>query len=129
MSPGHLLKILYDHLEDIPNWCPGDVPIWRPGDVSKWRPGDVLIWRPRDVPGRFVRDVSWTFSGRSQDVPYTTLKTCVGDDVGLPVGGPQISFYFCLNLFHWPDLSKSNSILKVYLEPSQTSKMELFLRN
>ena len=33
---------------------------------------------------------------------------------------------FFQNLFNWQNLSKSNSILKVYLEHSQTSKMELF---
>ena len=56
-SPGHPLKILFDR--------PGDVPSWRPGDVLKWRPGDVLIWRSRDVPGRLIRDVTRTFSGRN----------------------------------------------------------------
>ena len=55
-SPGRPLKILFDHL--------GDVPIWRPGDVLKWRPGEVLIWRSRDVPRRLIRDVPRTFSGR-----------------------------------------------------------------
>ena len=29
-------------------------------------------------------------------------------------------------LFYWPNLSKSNSLFKVYLEPSRTSKMDLF---
>ena len=38
-SPGHLLKILFDRLGDVPIWHPRDVPIWRLGDFLKWRPG------------------------------------------------------------------------------------------
>ena len=63
-SPGRPLKILFERPGDIPIWRPGDVPIWRPEDVLKWRPDDVLIWRSKDVPGRLIRDVPRTFSGR-----------------------------------------------------------------
>ena len=59
------LKILFDRLGDVLIWGPGDVLIWRPWDVLKWLPGDVLIWCSRDVPGRLIRDVLRTFSGRS----------------------------------------------------------------
>ena len=36
---------------------------------------------------------------------------------------------FFQNLLDWPNLPKSFSTLKVYSEPSQTSRMERFLRN
>ena len=63
-SPGRPLKILFDHPGDVLIWRPGDVPTRRSGDVLKWRPGVVLIRRSRDVPGRMIRDVPTTFSGR-----------------------------------------------------------------
>ena len=38
MSPpacwGLLLKILFDHPGNAPNWRHGDVPIWRPGELN-----------------------------------------------------------------------------------------------
>ena len=48
-------------------WSPGRPPPTSPGRPLKIlfdRPGDVLIWRSRDVPGRLIRDVPRTFSGR-----------------------------------------------------------------
>ena len=77
-----------------------------PRDVPIWRPGDVLIWRSRKSLG------SWfgTTPGRSQDVPYSKFR---------------VLKFGCLKLFlfDWPNLSKSISTLKVYWEPSETSKM------
>ena len=116
-SPGRPLKILFDHPGNIQIWRLGDVPTWRPGDVLKWRPGNVLIWRSWDVPGRLNRDLPRC----SQDVPYRTLR---------------VLKLACLNFFLtflselvWLTKSKSISTLKVYWEPSKTSKMEHFLQN
>ena len=55
-SLGRLLKILFHR--------PRDVPIWSCGHVPIWRPRDVLIWCSRDTPGRLIRDVPRTFTGR-----------------------------------------------------------------
>ena len=105
-SPGRPLKILFDR--------PGDVPIWRPGDVLKWRPGDVLIWRSRDVPGRLIRDVPRTFSGR----PLEDLEST-------QTWMSKIFLTFLLELIRLTK-SKSISTLKVYWEPSKTSKIGAF---
>ena len=102
-SPGRSLKLLFNH--------PGDVPIWRP-----W---DVLIYLQGMSLGGWFR----TSPGRSQDVRYRTFKARLRDDVGSCTGCPKISFYLSTNL------SKSHSTLKVYWEPSRTSKMEHFRRN
>ena len=59
-SPGHPVKILFDHQ----------------GDVLKWHPEDVLIWHSRGVPGRLIWDVPRTFSGCSlKDLQST--QTCM----------------------------------------------------
>ena len=111
----HPLKILFDH--------PGDFPIWCPGKVSKWRPGDVLIRHPRDVPGRLIRDVSTMFSGH----PLDDLENMPWGQCGVTCWmSLNIFLLFFRNLLDWPNLSKHNSILKVYLEPSRTSQMEVF---
>ena len=105
------LKIIFDHA-------------W---NILIWYPGDVLKLHPRDVPGTFIRDVPKKLSGRSQDVPYPTLKTRTRDDMGSSVGCSLNFFLLCFReLFDWPNLSKSNVIFKVYLEPSRTSKLKLF---
>ena len=81
-SLGRPLKILFDG--------PRDVLIWRPGDGLKWRPGDFLIRLSMDVPGRLIRDVSRTFSGRVlEDLESTRTWT---------------SKLFFQNLFVWPNL-------------------------
>ena len=119
-------KILFDHPRDVPNWHPGDVSIWRPWDVSKWRPGDVLFWYSRDVPRRVIRDVLTKFSRRGLEDLQSTSKGWCGVFCWISL----ISFLlFFRDLFDWPNLFKNNSILKLYLEPSRTSKMEFFLRN
>ena len=85
-----------------------------------------LIWRPRDVPGRLNRDVPRTLSGRPlKDLQNTSLEQC-----GV-ICCMSLNFFllFFRNLFDWPNQPKSNSIIKVYLEPTRTSKMELFLQN
>ena len=114
-SPGHPLKILLDH--------PWDVPIWRPGNVSKWRPGDVIIWCPRDIAGRFTGDFTRKFLERLQeDLENTSYGRC-----GV-ICWMSLNFFllFFRNLFYWPNIYKSNSILKVYLGPTRSSEMELF---
>ena len=125
-SPGGILKVLFDHPRDVPNWRPGDLLIWRPGDVSKWCPWDALIWRSRDVPGRLIRDVPRTFSGR----PLDDLGNMSYGRCGF-ISWMSLNLFllFLRNLFDWPNLSQSNSILKVHLEPSRTSKIELFVWN
>ena len=60
---------------NVPRTSPKD-PIWpfrgRPGEFLKWRPGVVLIRRSRDIPGRLIRDVPRTFSGRPlEDIEST----------------------------------------------------------
>ena len=102
-----------------PNLTSGGRLIWRPGDVLKWHPVDVLIWRWSDVPGRLIREVPRTFSG----CPLEDLQNT-------QTWRSQLFFeLFFQNLFDWPNLSKSISTLKVYWEPSETSKMEHFLQN
>ena len=106
-SSGQPLKIPFDHTGDVPIWCSRGVP--------KWRPGNFLIWHPRDVQR--------TFSGRPlEDFQNTSLGRCA------VTYWMSLNFFllFFRNLFDWPNLYKSNSVLKVYLEPSRTSKMELF---
>ena len=114
-SLGCPLKILFDH--------PGDVSIWRPGNVRKWRTEDVLVWCPRNVPGRLIRDVARTFPGRRlDDLQNTSLRQCV------VICWMSLIFLllFLWNFFDWPNLHKNNSILKAYLQPNRTSKMEVF---
>ena len=110
-SPRRPLNILFDHT--------GDVPIWRPRKVLKWHPGDALIWRLRDVPGSLIRDFPRTFSGRP-------LEDLQNNQTWM---SQKIFKLFFQNLFDWPNLSESISTLKVYWEPSETSKMEHFLQN
>ena len=110
-SPGRPLKVLFYH--------PGEVPIWRPRKVLKWHPGDALIWRLRDVPGSLIRDVPRTFSGLPLEDLQNT-QTWMSQN---------LLKHFFQNLFDWPNLSESISTLKVYWEPSKTSKMEHVLKN
>ena len=109
-SPRSSLEILYDH--------PGDLPICRSGDVPTWRPRNV--WN--NVMGR----PNLTFKGRCWKVdsgrPQDVLRTS-------PWMSENFFSLFLRSLFDWPNLSKSNSTLKMYWEPSPTSEMEHFLRN
>ena len=109
-SRGRPLKILFDPPKDLLIRRPWDVPIWRPEDVLKWLLRDVLIWRSRDVRERLIRDFS-----------YRTFRI-------LKNGCLKSLLTFLSELIR---LAKSNSIstLKVYWEPSKTSKMEHFLQN
>ena len=125
-SPGRPIKILFDRPGDVSIWRPGNVSIWRPGDVLKWRPGDVLIWPSRDIPGRLIRDVPRTFSGR----PLEDLESTQ------PWMSKSFLNFLFQNLFDWPNafielirLTKSILTLKLYWETSKTSKMEHFLQN
>ena len=122
-SPGCSPKILFYHPEDVPNWRPRDVPIWRPEDVSKWRPRDVPWRLIRDVLRTLLRDVPGTFSGHPlndfENTSYGLFRVIYWIFLNL-------FLFFFWNLFDWPNLSKSSSILKVYLEYGRTSKMKLF---
>ena len=115
-SPRGPLNILFDRPGDFPIWRPGDAPIWLPGDVLKWRPGDALIWRLRDVLGSLIRAVSRTFSVRPLEDLQST-QTWMS----------KIFFNFSFRTYTIDH--KSISTLKVYWEPSKTSKMENFLQN
>ena len=87
--------------------------------------GDVPIWRPGEVSRRLIRVVSRTFSGRPlHDLENTSQRRCE------VICCMSLNFFllFFRNLFDWPSLSKSNSILKVYLEPSRTSNTSNFVR-
>ena len=100
------LKILFDRLGDVLIWSSGDVLIWRPWDVLKWRPGDVLIWCSRNVPGRSIRDVPWTFSGRSiedSNLEYSNFDV------------PAFFFFFNFS-------SRTFSINQIYLKSFQHSR-------
>ena len=111
-------------LSNIPRTSPKDsiwpsrnVPVWRSGDVPNWCPGDVLKWRPWDFSGKLIWDVPRTFSG----CPLEDLQST-----------QTLMSKFCLTfLSEFIRLTKSKSIstLKIYWEPSQTSKMEHFLQN
>ena len=117
----------------IPETSPKD-PIWpsqRHPNVTFWgRPKtatrDIPIWRSRDFPGRLIGHVSRAFSGHHledlQSMPYGRCGAISWIFQNLLL----LSF---LNSFCWLNVSKINEILKVYLEPSQTSMMELFLQN
>ena len=116
-SPGRPLKILFDRSGDVPTWRTGKVPIWVRRDILKWRSGDVLIWLSRDVSGNLIR----TYLGRSRDVPWRTFRVLI-------LGCSKKIFYFFFRTY-WIKLYKSISTLKVYWEPSETSKTEHFLWN
>ena len=106
-----------------PDLGPREAPIWRPGYVPKWRSGDVSIWRQRDVPGRLIRDFPRMFSG----CPLKDLQNMSLGRYGV-ICWMSLNFFllFFRNLFYWQNLSKNNSILKVYLEHIRTSKTDLF---
>ena len=99
-SPGHPLKILFDHLGDFLNWgCLEITSRGRPNLTSKGRPWevhsgclqDVLMTSPR-WPSKHVLGTMWVHL-------LDVLK---------------FFLLFFQNLFNWQNLSKSNSILKVY---------------
>ena len=116
---GHSLKILFDHSWDVSIWHLRHVSIWRPGEVLKRRPRNVLIWRSRNVPGRLIRGEPRTFSRRPPRGPSKHSNLDV----------PRFLLTFLSELIRLTKLSKSISTLKVYWEPSQTSKTEHFLWN
>ena len=100
---------------NLTSWGRLEMMSWRrPNLTSKGRPWDVVLGRPEDVlrtsSRRPWKHVSRTMWGHLFDVPEFLLL-------------------FYRKLFDWPNLTKSNSILKVYLEPYWTSKIELFQQN
>ena len=116
------------------NIGPQNVPVTSASNVSRMSPKDpiwpsrrcpnltsrvVLVWRSRGVARSLIRDIPRTFSGR----PLENLQST-------QTWMSQFFFeVFFQNLFDWPNLSKSISILKMYWKPSETSKMEHFLQN
>ena len=88
--------------------------------TSKVRPTLTYKGRPWEVDSGLPHDVLRMSSRR----PWTRVW---GMMWGHLLEVPKSFFLlFFRNLFDLSNLSKSNSILKVYLEPSWTSKMELF---
>ena len=109
-------------------------PIWPSRerlDLTSWvRPGMTCREHPNlmleDIPGRLIRDVPTSFSGRPlEDLQSTSQGRCCVISILF-----QIFFLlFFRNLFDWPNLSKSNSVFKAYLELSRTFKMGLSLQS
>ena len=117
----------------------------------------ILVPRtsPLNVPRTSPKDPTWPSQGRpdptSRERPDVTLLQHLETT---SMGRPNLTFkgspwrvdsrhpvvwdhqldvsksfpLFFRNLFDWPNLSKSNSTLKVYWKPSWTSKMMHFLR-
>ena len=85
---------------------------------------DVARTSSSNVAGTFPKKILFDHTG------YVSERTCKTHPRGrcLVICWMSLNFFllFFWNLFDWPNLSKSNSILKMYLEPSRTSKMELF---
>ena len=104
-SPGRPIDVPLQRPRHVLIWRPWDVPIWHPEDIQ----GTFLIWCSRDVPGRLSGDVSRTFSGR----PVENLQSTQ----------TRMSQFFLNHSFG------TYSIDKIYLKPSETSKMEHFLQN
>ena len=79
-----ILKILFDH----------------PEDVLKWRPGDVLIWRPRNVTGppQYALRMS----------PRWPWKLILGTMSGHLLNVPKFPLIFFRKLLDWLNLPKSN---------------------
>ena len=109
---------------NVPRTYPKD-PIWpsrgrndlmSQSDVLKWRPGDILIWRSRDVPGRLIRDVPRTFTGR----PLEDLESTQ----------TWMSNFFLTFLSDLIRLTESKSIstLKEYWEPSKLLRWSIFCK-
>ena len=88
-----------------------------PNLMFKGRPWQVDLGRPQDVIRTSYRGHSKHFLAKMWDYQL---------DIS------NFFFFFLLflwSLFYWPNLSKSNSTLKVYWEPIRTSVMEDFSRN
>ena len=81
--------------------------------TSKGRPWKVDLGRPQEILRTSPRR-PWKHILGTMSICWMSLN---------------FSLLFFRNLFDWPNLSKSNSILMVYLEPSPTSRMALFLQN
>ena len=95
-------------------WGRFEMESWgRPNLTSKGRTWKADMGRPQNV--------LWTSSREPWKHVLGTMSMC-----WMSLNFPLLFFW---NLFDWPNLSKNNSILMVYLESSRTSKMELFLRN
>ena len=115
-NTGRPLKILFEHPEDVPNLRP-DLMFWGRLEMTS---RNVIIWRPMDVPGRVIRNVPRTFWW----CPPDGLENMYQGWCRV-ICWMSLNFFllFFWNLFNWLNLSKSNSILKLYLEPSQTTKI------
>ena len=88
-----------------------------PNLMFKGRPWQVDLGRPQDV-------IRTSYRGHSKHFLATMW------DYQLDISNFFAFFLlFFWSLFYWPNLSKSNSTLKVYWEPIRTSVMEDFSRN
>lgn len=122
-----------DVYSNITETSPKD-PIWPPRrhpNVTFWGGPKtatryIPIWRSRNFLGRLIGHVSRAFSGHQlEDFQSMSYGRC-GAISWMFQNLFLLSF---LNSFCWLNVSKINEILKVYLEPSQTSQMELSLQN
>ena len=83
-------------------------------ECSTPTPPKDLIWASRKIPRCPLDELENTFLGQCGLICWMSLNFIL---------------IFFGNLLDWPNQSKSNSILTVYLEPTRTSKMKLFLLN
>ena len=98
-----------------PIWPPPGRPWGRPEMPSRGRPNLTFKGRPWEID-----------SGHPQDVLRTSPRGS-SEYSNLDVAAFFRTFFQAL--FDWSNLSKSISTLKMYWEPSETSKMEHFLQN
>ena len=131
-----LISNLYDYthtanisLQDVPRTSPSNVPRTSPKDpiwLSRGRP-NLTSWGRPEMTSRGRLNLTfkgrlWEVdSGRPQDVPWRTLRV-------LKLGCLNSFFNFSFRTYSMTK-SKSISTLKLYWEPSKTSKMEHFLQN
>ena len=93
-----------------------NLTLWgHPESTSRGSANLTLKRRPREADSRRLQDVLRTSPRGSSE--YSNLDVA--------------AFFrtFFQALFDWSNLSKSISTLKMYWEPSETSKMEHFLQN
>ena len=107
-----------DESSNVPRTSPKDPiwPSWGGPNLTSWgRPNLMFMGRPWKVNLGCPQDVLKTLPREPSEYSYLDVQIFLK--------------LFCQNLFDCANLSKSISTLKVYWEPSETSKMELFLQN
>ena len=90
----------------------------RPPPTSTGRLLKTLFDYPRHV-------LNWRCGGVSKTSWWRLWKHVLGRCGVICWKSPNFFLFNFWNLLDWPNISGSNSILKVYLESSRTTKMEL----